>query len=189
MQENLGDQVEIRWKSYALLLGRTDTKMVGPHNRTSRAQAAQAEPSASFEPWDASKPYISSSLPALEAAKCAALQGPEVFQRYHRALFRGMFLESRDISDYEELQALAVDQELDVDRFKLDLASGKQKIAVIEEHLAMLGQYSDSPSGLPLVLIGDREPIVGAAHVDLYQGVIERQILGRIGGPPYGDGR
>ena len=176
VKEVLGPRVDFQWKSHALLMGRADSRLVTPHSRTSRAAAAEAEPDAHFEPWAPDKAYISSSLPALEAAKCAALQGPDAFQAYHSALFRAMFVDSIDISDYKELTALAAREGLDPDRFRHDLDGGQQKVAVIGEHLEMVMEHGEAPSGLPLVLIEGREPIVGAAPADLYVRILERAL-------------
>ena len=49
-------------------------------------------------------------------------------------------------------------------------------MAVIGEHLEMVMEYGEAPSGLPLVLIEGREPIVGAAPADLYRRILERAI-------------
>lgn len=177
VKSELGPRVNFQWKSYALLMGRADSRLVTPHSRTSRAAAAEAEPNARFEPWAQDKAYISSSLPALEAAKCAALQGPDAFQTYHRALFRAMFVDSIDISDYHQLTSLAEREGLDPDRFRSDLEGGQQKVAVIGEHLEMVMEHGEAPSGLPLVLIQGRDPIVGAAPTDLYVRILERALL------------
>ena len=179
VKQALGARVEFRWKSYALLMGRADPRLVTPHSRTSRVAAAEAEPEARFEPWAADKPYISSSLPALEAAKCAAAQGAQAFESYHRALFRAMFAESIDISDYASLSVLAAREGLDADRFRKDLDAGRNKTAVIGEHLEMVVEHGEAPSGLPLVLIEGREPIVGAAPADLYLRILQRALAGR----------
>lgn len=176
VKAELGPRVSFQWKSYALLMGRADSRLVTPHSRTSRIAAAQAEPSARFEPWAPDKPYISSSLPALEAAKCAALQGPGAFQAYHRALFHAMFVDSIDISDYNQLTSLAAREGLNADHFRRDLDGGQQKVAVIGEHLEMVMEYGEAPSGLPLVLIKGRDPIVGAAPADLYVRILERAL-------------
>lgn len=45
--------------------------------------------------------YPSWSLPALEAAKCVALQGPEPFERLHLRLYEAFFTRSVNIADYE----------------------------------------------------------------------------------------
>ncbi|MCH7996460.1 MAG: DsbA family protein [Chloroflexi bacterium] len=174
VEDRFRERVELRWRSYALLMGRMEARAVTPHSRTSRAAASKAEPEAPFQAWEESKPYVTSSLPALEAAKCASLQGEEAFAAYHRALFRGLFVESRDISDAEVLVAMAKEQGLDADRFRGDLEASRQRVVVIGEHLEMLSEYGEAASGVPLVIIGGRDPIVGAAPSDLYIRIIER---------------
>ncbi|MEE9248337.1 MAG: hypothetical protein V3U79_06550 [Dehalococcoidia bacterium] len=72
-----GERVELRWKSYTLLMGRMEAWAVTPHSRTSRAAASKVEPADPFQAWEESKPYVTSSLPILEAAKYASLQGEE----------------------------------------------------------------------------------------------------------------
>ena len=103
-------------------------------------------------------------------------KGPQAFESYHRALFRAIFVESIDVSDYSQLTALAAREGLDAERFKRDLEGGQQKVAVIGEHLEMVMEYGEAPSGLPLVVIEGREPIVGAAPADLYRRILERAI-------------
>ena len=51
--------------------------------------------------------YPNWSLPALEAAKCAALQSPEAYDDMHFRLFRGFFEEGVNIAKPEEVFALA----------------------------------------------------------------------------------
>ena len=164
-------------------MGRMEARAVTPHSRTSRAAASKAEPEAPFQAWEESKPYVTSSLPALEAAKCASLQGEEAFTAYHQALFRGLFVESRDISDAEVLVAMAKEQGLDADRFRSDLEASRQRVAVIGEHLEMLSEHGEAASGVPLVIIGGRDPIVGAAPSDLYIRIIERVLEEGIASP------
>ena len=50
-----------------------------------------------FTPWP-HEGFAAWSLPALEAAKCAAKQGDELFARVHLDLYRAFFTESRNIS-------------------------------------------------------------------------------------------
>ena len=67
-----------------------------------------------FTPWPhASMPGF--SLPALEAAKCVAKQGDEMFERVHLALFRAYFTESRNIGDVDEVARIVQQAAPDVD--------------------------------------------------------------------------
>jgi predicted DsbA family dithiol-disulfide isomerase len=57
-----------------------------------------------FTPWP--HPVMPGhSLPALEAAKCAAKQGDDVFERVHRALYAAYFTHSLNIADRADLDA------------------------------------------------------------------------------------
>ncbi len=174
--EEYARQVAVRWKSYALVMGRLESRPISAHSKNSRLSASQAEPDAIFLSWDESKPYISSSLPALEAAKCAQLQGADAFRAYHTALFRALFAESRDISDSEVLVEMAGETGLDVDQFRIDLESGRQKAVVIAEHLELLSEYREVVSGVPVVIVDGREPIIGAAPTEVFARVIERAL-------------
>lgn len=174
VSQKYAGQVEVRWKAYALVVGRLDPKPISAHSKSSQLSASRAEPDATFQPWDESKSYITSSLPALEAAKCAQIQGADRFRAYHRALFRALFVESRDISDYETLIAMAKELGLDADRFRADLEGGKQKMAVLAEHLELLSEYGERVSGIPVVIVNGREPIEGAAPVEIFDQVIQR---------------
>ncbi len=185
LSERYNDQVEVRWKSYALLMGRVEARSISAHSRGSRLRASQEEPDAPFRPWEESKPYITSSLPALEAAKCAQLQGEEAFRAYHSFLFRAFFAESRDISDPEVLLDMAIELGLDAERFRADLGSEKQKVTVISEHLELMSEYGEVASGVPMVVVDRGQPVVGAAPLQLYARLID-QALQKRAEPPSG---
>ncbi len=117
-------------------------------------------------------------IPALEAAKCAQLQGEEAFQCFHLAVFKAFFEESRDISDRKVLLSLAEETGLDVEKFSTAFDQGLQRkelFAEFEEGTKYAGW------GVPLVIIGGRYPIVGAAPVDVYRQVIDRLLAGQPG--------
>ena len=168
--------MELCWKSYALVMGQIEAQPITAHSREGRREASRAEPDALFQPWEESKLYISSSLPALEAAKCAQLQGPKAFRAYNSALFRGFFSESRDISDPVELIDIAGHSGLDKTRFTNDLTSAKQKVAVIQEHLELLSEYGQAASGVPIIIVDGLDPIVGAASADIISRVVGRAL-------------
>ena len=56
-----------------------------------RAGAETRQDGLKFKPWPRGKPAPASSLPSLEAAKCAALQGEDAFRVCDRALFSAYF--------------------------------------------------------------------------------------------------
>jgi len=92
-----------------------------------------------FTPWPhASMPGF--SLPALEAAKCVAKQGDEMFERVHLALFRAYFTESRNIGDVDEVARIVEQAAPDVDmaRFVADRDAGIGRHAVASDDEAAL---------------------------------------------------
>src|SRR5207244_9094422 len=76
-----------------------------------------------FTPWPhAELPGF--SLPALEAAKCVAKQGDELFERVHRGLYEAFFTHSRNIADPEAVAAIVAAAGADMERFAADFEAG-----------------------------------------------------------------
>src|SRR3989442_16035813 len=76
-----------------------------------------------FTPWPhAELPGF--SLPALEAAKCVAKQGDELFERVHRGLYEAFFTHSRNIADREAVAAIVAAAGADMERFAADFEAG-----------------------------------------------------------------
>lgn len=145
---------------------------INPHSTEARRRADLEEADVRFTPWDPGQTYPTSSLPALRASKCAQLQGEAAFQRFHIALFRAFFEESRNIGDREVLVSLAKEASLDVDRFSLDFDRGSQESAVLAEYED--GQTEYSGWGIPLAIVEDLFPIGGAVPTDVYRRAIDR---------------
>lgn len=129
-----GDKVNIVWKSFPLIPDERPGRRWNDHAAQAWAQAAALGEGASFTPWNPDQDMPASSMPALVAAKCAALQGPEAFARFHLALLKGYFEEGQDISQREVLAKLARAAGLDEARFVADLDSGAQQAAVRAEY-------------------------------------------------------
>lgn len=144
---------------------------ISPHSDEGRRRAALEEKSISFRPWDPGQPYPTSSMPALRAAKCAQLQGEEEFERLHIALFKAFFEDSRNISDREVLLSLAEDAGLDVERFSSDFDRGSQESKILAEYQDAKREYEGW--GVPLAIIGDHYPVMGAAPIDMYRRAID----------------
>jgi len=111
-------------------------------------------------------------LPALEAAKCAELQGPEAFERIHFGLFRAFFCEGVNIGRVEEVIEVARRAELDMDRFLSDYQGGGQRNRVLEEHVQAIQRYR--VRAIPTVVIGEAPPIVGAVPLREYERLLAR---------------
>ena len=124
-----------------------------------------------FQPWPhAAMPNW--SLPALEAAKCAAKQGDALFERVHLSLFRAYFTESRDISDRAEVARIVAEAGVDMARFAADYAAGLGRDAVVAEHTTAIADLG--VQAIPAVIISATgRRLVGLADLATYRAAIE----------------
>jgi predicted DsbA family dithiol-disulfide isomerase len=171
-----GDIVAISWKSFPLMTGVLQNREFSAYTAQAWQRASLDEEDAHIKLWDASVDCPASSMPALQAAKCAELQSKEAFERFHWALFRAHFEQSRDISTREVLVALAKETGLDVERFTTELDSSSQRSGILAEYEEAVDKYPGF--GIPTVVVADRYPIVGAVPLSVYRRVIDR-FLGR----------
>jgi predicted DsbA family dithiol-disulfide isomerase len=112
------------------------------------------------------------SLPALEAAKCAALQSEAAFEDMHFRLFRGFFEHGVNIANPDEVLTLAQQAPLDYDRFVDDFTSGITRRTIMEEYEQALNTYW--VHAIPTVVFNDSERVVGAVPLEDYVKVLEK---------------
>jgi predicted DsbA family dithiol-disulfide isomerase len=175
LKREYGERLELRWKSFALVpeadLGRTFNAHAAEAWAKARANA-QTEGMTFLERLPGTA-MPTSSLPALEGAKCAAAQGDEAFERYHLALLEAYFTRALDISQAAMLIDLARQAELDVDRFTLDLGSGRMRHIIAAEYLEA---QSHGIAGVPTVILADQQGtirIVGEVPLAQYRRYVE----------------
>ena len=179
MAEEYRDRIDIRWRSYPLVPGEIPNRRISPHSAVSRDRANQEEPGINFRPWDRRRTYPSSSMPAMQAAKCAHLQGEAVFQHLHFTLFRAFFEENQNIGQRKVLLGLTKRAGLDLKQFIADFDQGQQKNEVLsglEE-----GWEKCSFWGIPFTLIGGRYPVMGASPIDMYRRAIDLCLTDKAG--------
>ena len=157
------------------MLGYVPGRLISPHSAEARERASTEEDI--FQPWDENQPYPSSSIPAQVAAKCALIQGNEVFERYHEAIFKAFFQDCRDISNTEVLSGLALDSGLDIKRFRVDSTSGSHEPEVLAEYEEARTEFEGR--GIPLALIGGRYPLGGAVPVEMYYRAVDLCLTGK----------
>lgn len=114
--------------------------------------AALQEPLAEFKPFE-SDDWPSTTLPAFEAAWCAAQQGESalLFLKFDLRVRKAFFAESRNIGQREVLLELAAEVGLDLDRFTRDFDSGRAREAVLAE--ARDGQERYHVRGTPTLML------------------------------------
>jgi len=170
IKEEYGEKVKIIWKSFPLAPDDKPNRKVYPAAAKGWAGIAQVEKEAHFRKWNLPL-YPRSSLQALEATKCAELQGGEAAGQFHERLMKAFFGESRDISSREELIALARDAGLDIDRFIRDYDSGSQKAEVVKDYVE--AQRKWGVTGIPTAIFNKEYVVVGAQPLEAYKQIID----------------
>jgi predicted DsbA family dithiol-disulfide isomerase len=135
-----------------------------------RCAAMSAGDGVVFTPWPhAAMPNW--SLPALEAAKCAARQGESTFERVHAALFAAYFGQSRNIADPVEVRQVVAGAGVDLARFDTDLEAGIGREAVVKDYEAAV---ADGVRSIPTVLVpATGRAVVGLADMTVYRTAAE----------------
>ena len=174
LEERLGDRIEIEWKSFLL---RAEPK-TGDRDKfveytKSWLNPAAQEPDAEFQVWASDAPQPTSSIPAQVAWRILQDLRPDLAEAYHWRLLRAYFSENRDISDADELVALAVEVGADEDAFRLAAAEQGDAWAhaVIDEHNSAI---QSGVTAVPTVVFADVFPIPGAQPVETYERIVEK---------------
>ena len=144
--------------------------------------AAIQEPRATFEPWHG-EIWPTTTLPAFEAAWCAARQDDAVFLDYDLRIRRAFFAESRDIGRPDVLLEIAQEAGLDVDRLRRDLERGEVRSAILED--ARLGQERYRVRGTPTLMLGDGTKL---RHPIAYPQMQGASVVGVSSLPCHGEG-
>ena len=168
--------------------------------------AAIQEPGAVFAPYRGDD-WPTTTLPAFEAAWCAAQQGPVAAAEYDLRVRRAFFAEGRNIGRPEVLFDLAREAGLEFTRFRVQWESGAARAAVLAE--AALGRERYGVRGTPTLTLADgvhlklpiafprlenrrvvgisKLPCAGAECDEAFRALFERALVGQRP-PPGGAG-
>ena len=130
-----------------------------------RAGSMSAPDGVKFTMW-ARDDFPTWSLPALEAAKCVALQGDEPFERVHLLLFEAFFSKEINIGKREEVIEVVRGAGVDMDRFLKDYDAGTARALVLKEYEEALTTYR--VNSIPTVIFDGGQEIIGATSLDEY---------------------
>jgi hypothetical protein len=114
--------------------------------------AAIQEPEAAFAPHSGDD-WPTTTLPAFDAAWCAARQGADAFSDYDLRVRRAFFAEGRNIGRPDVLREIAAEAGLDRERFDRDFSSGEARPAIVEE--ARLGREQYRVRGTPTLMLAN----------------------------------
>ncbi len=177
MKEELGDGLELEWRSYLLRPrpepGRDLEKFM---RYTQSWMRPAAEPdSPTFRVWETTEGPPSHSVPAHLVAKAAGRISEEAFGRMHERLLQAYFVENRDISDAAVLRELWDELELPEEGFAV-LADPAAERELVEQILAEHNEALEvSITGVPAVRVADHDAFVmGAQPMDVYRHWIGR---------------
>ena len=132
--------------------------------------AALQEPLAVFKPFGSEWP--TTTLPAFEAAWCAAQQGEAVGRDFDLRIRRAFFAEGRNIGRREVMLELAREAHLDIEHFERCFNHGEARRAVLEE--GRLGKELYNVRGTPTIMLGDGTKL---RHPMAYPNIQDGQIL------------
>ena len=175
IKQEYGDRVVIKWKSFPLYPDYSPGRRVKDLpllSATSRMRAAAEEEGIGYKDWPKDVDMPASSIPGLEAAKCAELQGEEAFERFHFALLRAYFVENHDISQRDVMVSVARQAGLDVERFISDYDGGAQRAVVLAEYQEALKDRQFS--GIPAAFFDSRIWFEGGVPIEMYRRAIDR---------------
>jgi predicted DsbA family dithiol-disulfide isomerase len=174
LQEHFGAQLQIERRAFPLRPApQASTPFRGTRREaTWRRIAAMVKPDGiDWKLWERDD-YPHWSLPALEAAKCAALQSTRASDDMHFRLFRGFFEQGVNIARPEEVLELARQAPLDYDRFVTDFEAGITRQAILDEYAEAVHTYM--VYAIPTVIFNGEDSIVGAVPSAEYEKVLEK---------------
>ena len=145
------DRVRLRIRPFPLGLGRDPTV---PRDILEQEWwlAALQEPAAEFAPYR-SDDWPATTLPAFEAAWCAARQGEAAYMAYDMRVRRAFFAEGRNIGRTDVLMEIAKEAGLDIPNFVRAIDSREAQASVLQE--SQLGRERYKVHGTPTVMLAD----------------------------------
>jgi predicted DsbA family dithiol-disulfide isomerase len=169
----MGEELAIEWRAFPL---RPQPDPSATFRGTYREEgwrrcgAMSAPDGIRFVPW-ARDDYPDWSVPALEAAKCVALQGEGAFERLHLELYRAFFERGINIAKPAELIGVVEESGADMRRFRADLETGVGRAAVGREFERALTE--DRVRAIPTVIVSGGARLTGLADIGEYRKAIE----------------
>jgi predicted DsbA family dithiol-disulfide isomerase len=170
LQAELGDRVHIRWRAFPLRpVPDPAATFKGTYREEAwrRCRELAADAGVGFRMWDRAD-FPTTSMPALEAAKCVALQGDRVFEALHLSLYAAFFEEGVNIGRPDEVvDVVGRVAEVDHARFAADYAAGKGREPVLHDYEAAVREHG--VRAIPTVVLPDGRRVVGAVPLAEYR--------------------
>ena len=173
LQAESEGRVTLTWRAFPLRpTPDPSAAFKGTHRESgwARCRDLARDTAVEYRMW-ARPDYPAWSMPALDAAKCVALQGPDLFERAHLALYRAFFTDGVNIGRPEEvIEVIGSVPGVDRDRFLKDYESGRGRQAVLDDYQAALSQHG--VRAIPTVIAPDGRRVIGAVSLAEYRRVL-----------------
>ncbi len=170
LQTEMGDRLTLRWRAFPLRPAPDPTAtFAGTYREAAwrRCRDLATDTGLRFRMWERPD-FPTWSLPALEAAKCVALQGEAAFEAVHLKLYAAFFEEGVNIGVPEEVTAIVrTVAGLDVARFLADYEAGKGRQPVLDDYEAAVREHG--VRAIPTVIVDGGRRIVGAVSLAEYR--------------------
>ena len=173
LQTEVGGRLTLQWRAFPLRPAPDPTvSFKGTYREEGwrRCQALAADTGVTFRMWERPD-FPTSSMPALEAAKCVALQGDAPFEALHLSLYRAFFAEGVNIGvPGEVIEVVRAVPGLDTARFLADYEAGKGRQAVLDDYATAVREHG--VRAIPTVILETGRRIVGAVSLAEYRRAI-----------------
>jgi predicted DsbA family dithiol-disulfide isomerase len=171
LQSERGD-LRIRWRAFPL---RPTPDPTVTFRGTYREQAWRrcrdlaTDAGVTFRLWERDD-FPTTSMPALEAARCVAFQGEALFEALHLRLYAAFFEHGVNIGIPDEVTGVVRSVPgVDVDRFLADYQAGRGRQSVLDDYAAAVTEHG--VRAIPTVVLDGRR-IVGAVPLAEYRRLV-----------------
>ena len=174
LREHSAGRVTLTWRAFPLRpTPDPDVTFTGTHRESgwARCRDLARDTDVEYRMWTR-RDYPAWSMPALDAAKCVALQGPDRFEAAHLALYRAFFSDGVNIGRPEEvIEVVGGLPGVDQTRFLADYESGRGREAVLDDYQAALSEHG--VRAIPTVVAPGGRRVIGAVSLAEYRRVLE----------------
>jgi predicted DsbA family dithiol-disulfide isomerase len=165
--------IDLEWRPFYLYFDTPpEGRELSEHIRRARAQGSEErlkQIANSYGMEFVSTERIYNTRLAHEATEYARVHGKG--NEFHRVVFRKVYAEGQDPSQWEVLRAAADEVGLNAEEMQREVEAEKYKGTVEDE---VRWAYQIGVSGVPTYVINDRYAIVGAQPYEVFKGALEQ---------------
>jgi predicted DsbA family dithiol-disulfide isomerase len=165
--------VDVEWRPFYLYFDTPpEGRDLSEHVKRVRAQGSEErlkQIAASYGMEFVSTQRIYSTRLAHEATEYARVHGKG--NEFHKVVFRKVYAEGQDPSQWDVLRAAAEEVDLDADEMQGEVENEKYLATVADE---VRWAYQIGVTGVPTYVINDRYAIVGAQPYEVFKGALEQ---------------